>query len=178
MKKNCIFRIIAIALAIMSIMIVTATAYAGTTAYVNVKSGTTVNVRDWPGGNVVFTLKRGTMVTIVAAADSEYDEVQVSGRSGTYFIMRKYLSKTKPIDEWIERYGEPTLKYNPKTYNKYVANLQRDLRKAGYTSITKVDGYFGDQTRTAVKNFQRKNGLKVDGLVGAKTKEALWKKLH
>lgn len=37
----------------------------------------------------------------------------------------------------------------------------------------KVDGIFGSQTTTAVKTFQKNNGLVVDGIVGAKT----WKKL-
>ena len=33
----------------------------------------------------------------------------------------------------------------------------------------KVDGIFGPLTAEAVKNFQRSNGLKVDGIVGANT---------
>ena len=57
-------------------------------------------------------------------------------------------------------------------------NLQRDLHSAGYTSVTKADGYFGTITENAVKAFQRNNNLTVDGLVGEKTKKALWNKLH
>ena len=37
----------------------------------------------------------------------------------------------------------------------------------------KVDGIFGPLTEEAVKDFQRSNGLKVDGIVGANT----WNKL-
>ena len=40
-----------------------------------------------------------------------------------------------------------------------------------------VDGSFGPKTQTAVKNFQKKNGLNVDGLVGAQTWEAIFNQL-
>ena len=36
-----------------------------------------------------------------------------------------------------------------------------------------VDGVFGDKTRAAVKDYQKKNGLSVDGVVGSKTWGAL-----
>jgi Putative peptidoglycan binding domain len=38
---------------------------------------------------------------------------------------------------------------------------------------TEVDGNFGYDTRSAVREFQRKNGLEVDGVVGDKTAEKL-----
>lgn len=40
-----------------------------------------------------------------------------------------------------------------------------------------IDGSFGPKTQTAVKNFQKKNGLTVDGLVGAQTWEAIFNQL-
>ena len=53
-----------------------------------------------------------------------------------------------------------------------VKALQRMLRTMGhYTSS--VDGDFGSLTDTAVRTYQKKNGLTVDGIVGAKT----WTKL-
>lgn len=50
--------------------------------------------------------------------------------------------------------------------------MQRKLKNWGYYSGS-VDGIFGKQTTTAVKYFQRKNGLVADGIVGAKTLKAL-----
>ena len=53
-----------------------------------------------------------------------------------------------------------------------VKSMQRKLKNWGYYSGS-VDGIFGEQTLTAVKYFQRKNGLTADGIVGSKTLSAL-----
>jgi hypothetical protein len=50
--------------------------------------------------------------------------------------------------------------------------LQELLSKAGYQ--VDIDGNFGKQTDKAVKDFQKKNKLVVDGIVGTKT----WIKLN
>ncbi len=46
--------------------------------------------------------------------------------------------------------------------------LQKDLKDLNYYS-GKLDAIFGPQTEAAVKNLQEDAGLKVDGIVGAKT---------
>ena len=48
-----------------------------------------------------------------------------------------------------------------------VKKLQRTLNSKGYS--LSVDGVFGKNTQSAVKDYQKKNGLNVDGIVGAKT---------
>jgi len=48
-----------------------------------------------------------------------------------------------------------------------VTKLQKKLVKLGY--INKPTGYYGSDTVTAVKNFQKLNGLSVDGMAGAQT---------
>ncbi len=53
-----------------------------------------------------------------------------------------------------------------------VSQLQKDLAMLGYYTY-KIDGSFGEKTYDAVVKFQKKQGLKTDGLVGAKTKAAL-----
>lgn len=171
-------KLTALSLVIVSILAIALPALAYIWAYVNVPAGETVNVRDWPDGNVVFTLPRGTQVDVQAYANPTWSKVVVPGYSGEYYIKSEFLSPTPPAAAWIERYGSETLKYAPNSYNKYVVNLQRDLHSAGYTSVTKADGYFGTITENAVKAFQRNNNLTVDGLVGEKTKKALWNKLH
>lgn len=53
-----------------------------------------------------------------------------------------------------------------------VIQLQKDLAVLGYYKNS-IDGQFGAKTAEAVKSFQKAQGLKVDALVGAKTKAAL-----
>lgn len=52
-----------------------------------------------------------------------------------------------------------------------VRTLQSDLARWGYN--IKPDGQFGPSTEGAVKSFQRKKGLRDDGVVGAATWQAL-----
>lgn len=49
-----------------------------------------------------------------------------------------------------------------------VRTLQTKLKNWGYYTGS-VDGIYGSQTTKAVRYFQQKNGLAVDGIVGSKT---------
>lgn len=53
-----------------------------------------------------------------------------------------------------------------------VKQIQTKLKNWGYYS-GKVDGIYGSGTLSAVKKFQKKNGLKVDGIAGTKTLQAM-----
>lgn len=53
-----------------------------------------------------------------------------------------------------------------------VKEIQLRLKELDY--IKKVTDYFGDETEAAVKEFQKRNGLTVDGSVGAQTREVLF----
>ncbi|WP_227936244.1 C40 family peptidase [Alkalihalobacillus deserti] len=54
-----------------------------------------------------------------------------------------------------------------------LTEFQRQLQKHGYYSG--VDGIFGPKTTAAVRLFQEKHGLQVDGLIGPETKVMLAK---
>lgn len=58
------------------------------------------------------------------------------------------------------------------TRGQDVRQVQEKLRKWGYYRGS-VDGIYGRETYGAIIRFQRKNGLKADGLVGSQTKRAL-----
>ena len=53
-----------------------------------------------------------------------------------------------------------------------VIQIQTKLKRWGYYSGN-IDGIYGTQTLNAVKYFQRKNGLTVDGIAGKNTLEAM-----
>lgn len=53
-----------------------------------------------------------------------------------------------------------------------VKQIQEKLKRWGYYNGS-VDGIYGSQTLSAVKSFQKKNGLTVDGIAGAKTLSAM-----
>ena len=52
-----------------------------------------------------------------------------------------------------------------------VTELQKLLNQNGY-KLT-VDGIFGSQTQSAVRDYQKKNNLTVDGIAGDQTFGAL-----
>ena len=59
---------------------------------------------------------------------------------------------------------------------KVVGEIQKLLIAAGYKNISKsgnVDNIFGSRTKASVEQFQEKNTLKVDGIVGDETIKAL-----
>lgn len=53
-----------------------------------------------------------------------------------------------------------------------VTEIQKRLKNWGYYNGS-VDGIYGAKTRDAVRYFQRKNGLTVDGIAGPKTLAAM-----
>ncbi len=53
-----------------------------------------------------------------------------------------------------------------------VTQIQTKLKRWGYYKGN-IDGIYGSQTQEAVRYFQRKNGLAVDGIAGPKTLSAM-----
>ena len=53
-----------------------------------------------------------------------------------------------------------------------VRQIQTKLKRWGYYNGS-VDGIYGSKTLAAVKSFQKKNGLTVDGIAGTKTLNAM-----
>lgn len=67
------------------------------------------------------------------------------------------------VTETISRFGSS---------GNEVKEIQTKLKSWGYYSGD-VDGIYGSKTVSAVKYFQRKNGLTADGIAGAKTLAAM-----
>ena len=62
-----------------------------------------------------------------------------------------------------------TIRYG--SYGSDVSRLQKELNKHGYK--LEVDGGYGKKTQAAVKDYQRKHGLAVDGVAGQDTWSSL-----
>ena len=78
------------------------------------------------------------------------------------FIFYNVMIRNQTI-EAISKYG---------SRGEEVKQIQTKLKNWGYYKGS-VDGIYGSGTLTAVKSFQRKNGLTVDGIAGKKTLEAM-----
>lgn len=72
------------------------------------------------------------------------------------------LLKNKSI-ETLSKYG---------SRGSEVTQIQTKLKRWGYYNGN-IDGIYGTQTVNAVKYFQRKNGLSVDGIAGPATLKAM-----
>lgn len=78
----------------------------------------------------------------------------------------------QPIGKDEQTVSKPTLKKGSK--GQAVKELQEKLISMGYScGFYGADGDFGSATLAAVKAFQKDHGLNADGIVGAKTYEAL-----
>ena len=76
----------------------------------------------------------------------------------SFFLMQK---NTKV--QALSKYG---------SQGEEVRQIQTKLKRWGYYNES-VDGVFGSKTLSAVKAFQKKNGLTVDGIAGTKTLNAM-----
>ncbi|WP_054874276.1 spore cortex-lytic enzyme [Oxobacter pfennigii] len=82
----------------------------------------------------------------------------------TYFSCSIYMGYQPPsISAATYRWG---------SRGSVVTEIQRRLKNWGYYNGS-VDGIYGYQTYLAVRKFQAKNGLAVDGIVGSRTLSAL-----
>ena len=68
--------------------------------------------------------------------------------------------------------GEAASRLRKGSRGAAVKTLQTALQNQGFYT-GKIDGIFGSGTVKAVKAFQRKNGLKADGIAGPQTQTKL-----
>ena len=80
-----------------------------------------------------------------------------------FFIVLVVVGIYFPVSLALSKYG---------SRGEEVKQIQSKLKDWGYYSGS-VDGIYGIKTFNAVKDFQKKNGLTVDGIAGTKTLAAL-----
>ena len=82
---------------------------------------------------------------------------------GSIAFIQNYYQKEAESSEVLSRLG---------SRGEEVRKIQQRLKNWGYYSGS-VDGIYGTQTQNAVKYFQCKNGLTVDGIAGKNTLAAM-----
>ena len=123
-----------------------------------------------------YTGTSGADHTGIVVAVSGDTVTTVEGNSNDMVRKRTY----KKNDRTIVGYGHPKFPDEKKTYGivRYgdsgptVESIQILLNGLGY-NCGKVDKVFGNNTLNAVKKFQGKNGLTIDGEVGPNTYKKL-----
>lgn len=83
-----------------------------------------------------------------------------------------------PAGTWVKVTPNPNediiyLTLRPGYYGTPVERMQKELKNQGYYS-GETDGYYGSGTEAAVKKFQTKHGLGVDGVAGPATLRYLY----
>ncbi len=94
------------------------------------------------------------------------NNLSVDGIAGTATLRKLASSTAKAEGESSTSTNTDTLR--PGASGAAVKALQTRLRDLGYLD-GKVDGKYGDEVTEAVKAFQKRNGLKQDGLAGTRT---------
>jgi peptidoglycan hydrolase-like protein with peptidoglycan-binding domain len=124
---------------------------------------------------VVGVLREGDKVTIKDSSGSWY-KVSKGGKTG--YVAKKYIKVTNGSDSGSSSSGS-SKKSNkssgssdgtcgPGDSGSAVKKVQQRLKKLGYYTGS-ADGDYGSGTKTAVKNFQKRNGLTANGTVNKKT---------
>ena len=125
---------------------------------------------------VVGTLREGDKVTIKDSKGSWY---KVSKGSKTGYVYKKYIdvsgsgssssgSKSSGNKKSSKSSGNSDGTCGPGDSGSAVKKVQQRLKKLGYYTGS-ADGDYGGGTKAAVKNFQKRNGLKATGTVNKKT---------
>ena len=124
---------------------------------------------------VVKVLREGAKVEIKDTSGSWY---KVSAGGTTGYVYKKYIkvgssssssnNKSDSNKSSSSRSSTSDGTCGPGDTGSAVKKVQQRLKKLGYYTGS-VDGDYGNGTKTAVKNFQKRNGLSADGKVGAKT---------
>lgn len=143
------------------------------------------------GDVIYFQNSKGLSHTgiVVAVDDSTVTTVEGNSGKNNWYVVKKTYKKT---DSYIYGYGHPDYQEEPKPQPTPETMDFSDLKQLYYrkgnvftgTAVrvvqsvvipAEIDGSFGQRTENAVKEFQKKEGITVDGIVGAETWGRVWR---
>ena len=111
-------------------------------------------------------------------SDTRRRQLWNSARNSGVWSYVEPISVTPTWVHFDKRFGKPACSYGGYptlkrgSVSNYVLIAQDDLNTLGYRT-NGLDGIFGSATQTAVRNYQAKVGLQVDGIVGCNTWNSL-----
>ena len=182
MKRWHIAILLAILLCLIPVVLSLAETGTVTASSLNMRKSSTSD------SDVVKVLKQGTKVTINGSSGSWY-KVTVNGKTG--YVAKKYItvssSKSSSSSSSSKNSSSSSSSKGSGSSSKSsssdgtckvgdsgdaVKKVQKRLKALGYYSGS-VDGSYGNGTKSAVKDFQKKNGLKTTGEVNSSTLKKL-----
>ncbi len=116
----------------------------------------------------------GTQTVNAVKAFQKKNGLTADGVCGAATLKKLNSSSAKPAKDEVkeeEKKEDDSLKQGSK--GDEVKKLQQRLKELGYYSYG-ADGNFGSKTTTALKAFQKKNGLTQDGIAGESTLKKLY----
>jgi uncharacterized protein YraI len=143
-------------------------------AYIATPVGYNLNVRSGPGTQypAINTLARGTPITITGYFINGWAQLTNGG-----WVAGNWIQVTQPVNPppTGPRPVDPNLYLQLGSRGPEVLRLERRLQTLGYLGPTfNPDTYFDSDTQQAVRDFQWRNGLPVDGIVGPQTRNVLY----
>lgn len=114
-----------------------------------------------------------------ATTDSNYQSLELQDRMDKLEtrLQKIETGQTQLENMIVNQVSVQTQKRTPIIEKVVIADpsnkdIQAALKNAGFYTGS-IDGKIGPKTRDAIMEFQKKNGLKVDGVVGRNTWEVL-----
>jgi len=128
--------------------------------------GDSLRVRKSPGeySTVLGKLEVGTPLTIKDIT-GDWFYVSVNGQDLSGYVYRDYVAKSDK--------EEAGFKLMPGMKGSAVYNMQKELKKRNFFAYP-CSSYYGSSTKDAVRNFQRKAGLRKTGIADEETIHLLY----
>ena len=121
---------------------------------------------------IIILALTGCATTKKTATGSEVEELQTKVSD----LEKQLQEKDEEVRDLEERLSRVKMPDSEEIVNAQEVDIskvtpksiQTTLKNAGFYSGT-IDGKIGKKTREAIKEFQKANGLKADGIVGKQT---------
>ncbi len=165
MRKTAILILIVLLFVSVSVQCQASTTGTVTAGCLNMRKSATTDSK------VIKVLREGNKVTILSTSGSWY---KIQFGSSTGYVSKKYVKTTSSSNNKSSGSSSSSSSgtCSPGDHGENVKKIQKRLKTLGYYTGS-IDGDYGNGTKTAVKNFQRVNGLNSNGYVNQSTLQKL-----